>query len=650
MAKQPSNKLRITDQAQKNVLMYMETVSTRSSIRSELYSKMEAIDIAYARFQSSEGTECASQGCGDLFARDNIVAPIVISQVDSLVAYLAEVFLTGSPLFPVVSTPAKRMWAEQLETLIDDHALLGGYPRQLLMFLRDAVKYNVGAVEADWDSVDQFSVIADFTSVDGKGLVKDQKNITKLKRLDMYNTIWDPNVLPGDVSAEGDYAGYVELLSKTKTKRLLNKYSTQQEVYNVTKAMKSSILPGASSVYVTPPQVSNFVSARKPNATVDWDAFFDGPNAKKDCLREGTYEKFTLYARIIPEDFAIIAPQPRTPQIWKFVSLNGVLVHAKRIISAYDRLPILFGQPLEDGLGYQTQSVAETQIPIQEAATTMFNIRFSAARRAVSDRALYDPLMIRPDDVNNASPAPKIPVTINPLSNKGLESAYRQIPYDMRGTETAFQDIAGLVDFSKQLSGMNSPQQGQFQRGNKSVKEWNDTMGGSDGRLRLPALCMEHQVFVWLRFVIVLNIFQYGEDAIVVSQKTGEVLDIKIDELRKQVLSFRTADGYTPKSKLAATDVLMQGMQLLLNAPVLQQAYGPMLPAMFAHMMQLGGVRGLEEYAPEVQAQALGQASPLANQAQPGQPPQQNPAEEQAEAPPAQGQQGAPSATPTPGQ
>lgn len=632
MAKQPSTKLRISDQAQKNVLMYMETVSTSNSIRTELYAKMEAIDVAYARFQSSNGTDCGQDGCGDLFLQDNIVAPIVISQVDSLVAYLAEVFLTGSPLFPVVSTPAKRKWAEQLETLMDDHALLGGYPRQLLMFLRDAVKYNVGAVECDWDSVDQFSVVSDYMSTEGQALKKEQKNITKLKRLDMYNTIWDSNVLPGDVSAEGDFAGYIELLSKTKTKRLLNKFSTQQEAYNVTKAMKSRLVPGTSSAYVTPPQVSDFISARKPNATVDWDAWFDG-GPKAGAIREGTYEKFTLYARIIPEDFAIIAPQPRTPQIWKFVSLNGVLVHAKRIISAYDRLPILFGQPLEDGLGYQTQSVAETQIPIQEAATTMFNIRFSAARRAVSDRALYDPTMIRPEDVNNASPAPKIPVTINPLGQKGLEAAYRQIPYDMRGTETAFQDIAGLVDFSKQLSGLNAPQQGQFQRGNKSVREWTDTMGGSDGRLRLPALCMEHQVFVWIRFIIVLNIFQYGEDAIVVSQKNGEVLEVKIEELRKQVLSFRTADGYTPKSKLAATDVLMSGMNLLLNAPILQQAYGPMLPAMFAHMMQLGGVRGLEEYAPEVQAQALGEASPLASQvgapASVGLPPQGAPTQQQ---------------------
>jgi len=60
---------------------------------------------------------------------------------------------------------------------------------------------------------------------------------------------------------------------------------------------------------------------------------------------------------------------------------------------------------------------------------------------------------------------------------------------------------------------------GSFQKGNKSVQEWNDTMGGSDGRLRLPALTLEHQVFNPLKNILKLNIFQYGDDAELVSQR-----------------------------------------------------------------------------------------------------------------------------------
>jgi len=104
-----------------------------------------------------------------------------------------------------------------------------------------------------------------------------------------------------------------------------------------------------------------------------------------------------------------------------------------------------------------------------------------------------------------------------------------------------------------------------------------------------------------LKEVLKLNIFQYGQDAKTVSQRSGREFDVKIEELRKTVLSFRVADGYTPKSKLAGTDSILQLMQLLGQSQQLQQAFGSMLPGMFTHLAQLTGVRGLEEYTPQPQ-------------------------------------------------
>lgn len=619
MAKTPPTTIPISKEAQKALVGYAQGVLSLKNRSNEMFDKMSNIDMAYARYtgnrsgQGPAGQDLSGAGCTpcDAMGTDSVVAPIVVSQVDSMVAYLADVFLSGSPIFPVVSTPAKRKWAEQLETLVDDHANLGGYARQILMFFYDAVKYNVGAIEADWDMIDQFSVTSDYTEEAGRKMSKTNKFFTKLKRWDMYNTVWDQNVHPGDVSKDGDFAGHIEIVSKTKLKRLLNKYSTTREAYNASAAMATNGItpagPAMSSYYRTHPTVNDYINSTRPGENTDWDMFFTG-NTNKGVTQQiaggRVVELFTLYARIVPSDFNMSGPQPNTPQIWKMVFVNGtILVHAKRIISAQDTLPVLFGQPNEDGMGYQTKSTAEGEIGIQRAVTTLFDIRFAAARRAVSDRALYDPDMISPSDINAKTPAPKIPVKINSLSNKGLEQAYHQIPFDTRGTESTITDAAQLVDFSKQLSGLNAPQQGQFQKGNKSVTEWNDTMGGSDNRLRLRALTLEHQVFSPMKAILALNIFQYGDDAEIVSQKTGEVINIKIDELRQQVLSFKMADGYTPKSKIASTEMLGQGLQIIMQSPVLQQAYGASLPAMFAHMMALGGVKGLEEYNPQASAQ-----------------------------------------------
>lgn len=613
MAKTQTGTFLPSKDSQQLLLSYVKRVLEEHKKDGELLNKMEAIDVAYARFTAStdsvtgiakgDGIDAATTPVG-VHNMPSTTPPLVVSQVDSTVSYLADVFLSGTPMFPIVSNPSNKEAAEQLETLLDDHARLGGYARQLLLFLRDAVKYNLGAIEADWTSIEQYSSIQDLVTPGSRKLQKDNKSYTKIKRLDPYNTIKDRNVLPGDISCEGDYAGYIELLSRPKMKRLLNRLSNDNEAFNTKEAFESGYIGEAGdAVYRIPPQISNYVNARKPLSGINWYSYLTGTEDTNSNLYVENYELITLYVRIIPKDYNLNVPHLNSPQIWKLRIVNQeLLVSAKRVISAYDYIPILFGQPLEDGLAYQTQSVAEGTIPFQEAAKTLFNIRFNAARRAVADRALYDPMVINPHDINSPVPAAKIPVRSNSLDpNKTIASYYHQIPFDARGTETTVQDGILVSNFSKDLSGYNNPMQGQFQKGNKSVKEWDDVMGNADARARLPALTLEYQVFYRLKEILKLNIYQYGDDAEVVSQKNGSVITVDINALRQKVLAFRVADGYTPKSKLASTDSIIQAMQNITQSPILQQFYGPMLPQMFGHLMQLLGVRGFEEYSPNAQ-------------------------------------------------
>ena len=156
-----------------------------------------------------------------------------------------------------------------------------------------------------------------------------------------------------------------------------------------------------------------------------------------------------------------------------------------------------------------------------------------------------------------------------------------------------------VSEWAKDLFGQNKVQQGQFQKGNKSVREFDTVMGNSETRMRLPALALEYQVFVPLKQILKLNIFRHFGTMHVPHHLTGEGLEVNISELRQKVLEFRLADGYTPKSKLANSDVLSQGLTLISTSEILQQAYGGHLPSMFAHLMSLGGVKGLEQYNPQ---------------------------------------------------
>lgn len=636
--------LQVSKDSQNKILALAKGILTQRQTQTELVNKMEAIDIAYARHTNqampqgldATGRDVAGkEPCGDIFSSDNIIPPIVVAQVDTMVAYLADVFLSGTPIFPVVSPPNKRTMAEKLEVLLDDHANLGGYVRQLLLFLRDGVKYNVSAIEASWSAIEQFTIGDDYTSLDSNGRKVDKKlvSFTALKHLSMYNVVWDTSVSPGDVAAKGDYAGYLEIITKTKLKRSLNTLSKEKKAINVEEALNSFASVKQSTIAGTPgnfrenPTISEYVTANKKGMGTNWSVYLgeSAVNRKTNSanLYDGSsFEKFTFYARVLPADLNIRAPAPNTPQIWKFVIINSsVVIQAERIISAYDLLPILFGQPMEDGFDYQTKSLAEGAMPFQEAASKLYNIRFSAARRSVSDRALYNPDLIQPKDVNSKVASAKIPVRFKALANQGFAQAYQQIPFDMRGTESALSDARVISGFSNELSGINGPQQGQFQKGNKSVQEWNDTTGNADSRLRIPAMLLECQFFTPLKQILALNIFQYGEDAKVVSQKTGEVIDVNINELRKEVLNFRITDGYNPKARIASTELLMGGMNMIMNSPILQQSFGAGLGNMFAHMMSLGGVRDLELYLPQQEAQPVAQpATQVADAAPPSMP------------------------------
>jgi hypothetical protein len=601
MATNVPGNIRFNKIIQKRIVDYANQILVEHKKTTQMQDKMEMIDKAYARYK--ESGDCTDDGvdartsCNAL-GDDNVIAPIVVSQVDSMVAYLADVFLSGFPLFPVVSTASNLKWAEQLESIIDDHAVLGGYPRQLMLFFRDCAKYNFGAVEGDWTSITQFSVGDDFQNVAGRSVKRTAKKYTELRRLDPYNTIYDRTINPGDVSLHGDYAGDIRIISRIKLKKILNRLSQEEKQYNIEQALTSTGLDG---YYRAPPTVSEYISVENPHTGINWHKYMTG---RDESVVSGSnnYEYIRLYIRIIPSDFGMPVPQPNTPQIYRVELVNGILVGMERIVSAYDALPVFFGQPIEDGLGYQTKSIAEGEIPIQEAVTKLLNIRFSAARRAVGDRALYDPDLISPSDINAPVAAPKIPVRGSIMKDKTLDSAYKSIPFTPQGLESVMQDAATLVEMSKTLSGLNAPMQGQFQKGNKSVQEWNDTMAGSDNRLRLPALTLAIQFFGPLKEFIKLNIFQYGDDAKIPSQATGQVHEINMQELRKQVLTFRLSDGLTPKSKMVAFDMLNAGMNMISQSQILQMAYGAMLPKMFAFMMNAGGVKGLDQFSPEVPA------------------------------------------------
>ena len=612
------NPLRISAKSIELLEQHVKNILDLHKRFSDMRNKLEAIDLAYFRFQTEDDKNAGKTQAG--VALDNIKVPILISQVDGFVGHMAEVYLSGYPMFPIVSSPADMKEAEMLESIIDTHAIQGQYAREFLLSFRDGIKYNFMPIECSWEPIEQYQIVTDYLKPREQAQMKQSfPSFTRIKRRSPYNTIWDPRYNPAEVAYCGEWAGYIELEGRIPMKRFINSKSQSGNLYNLSK-VQSMTFPNTDSMFYTEePEVNELVSAnQKRNAgnNVNWmnyltgNKFTDGRTPK--TLFAGLYEKTTLYLRIIPSEFNIEdVPAKNSPQIWKIVMLNGqTIIYVERVYTAYDILPMMIGMPLEDGFGIQTKSIGEAQIPIQNAISTMFDIRFNAARRAVSDRAIYNDQMISSDDINAPIPAPKIPVRLSGLNDRTLSDAYMQIPFDARGTEGVMQDAGMLLEFADKLSGQNKPSRGEFQKGNKSVVEWQDTMSGADERRRLPVMTVEYQIMTPIKESIKLNIFQKGVNGPFQSQKTGTVYSVTpemLDKLRQKVLSFRVADGYTPKSKLASTDMLGNLIQAISQSELLAASWGQGLPAMFAHLGQLGGVRGLEQYLPQPQGAPSGQ-------------------------------------------
>jgi len=617
-----ANALVLSKKSQDSLVRYATSVLETKRRFTQFADKLASVDIAYACYKATQVKDALPVNEVDLaklLPVSDVQIPIIASQVDSVVAYLVDVYLSGYPIFPIVSNSQNKVIAEKFESIVDSHAVKGRYARQFQMLFRDAAKYNFCALEGAWGSMDEFSkaLAKSFGSKDREGLSPSQL-LTKVRRLDPYNTIWDYRVAPADVAEQGEYGGYVELMSRIELKRLLNKYSREQTHMNVKLALNNkagisalasgsvaegSIASAGSPItFVDKPQVSKYVDSgayAQGSTYLEWlEGTTQAPGLYPGYAN--MYEVATIYCRIIPKEHHIVVPEVNTPQIWKLQIVNeAVIIHAQPVESPYDRLPIMFGQAIEDGFSYQTRGIGEAQQPFQQAASDMYNIRINSAKRSINDRGLYDANLIDPVDVNSPTPAAKIPVR-NLTMGKTLNDAYKPIPFQDTSTTGAMQDLQQTIQMSNMLFGINPFRQGQTVKGNRTLGEFQQIDNSASLRSRMIALMMEMQVMMPLKDIIKLNIISHKDEITALSFNTGDLHTAKPGEFLDTVLEFKVADGYTPKSKMADTQQLQLAFQVLQQNPQINMGYD--MPDLFAHLMSLMGVKNLSQYKLDPQA------------------------------------------------
>lgn len=578
-----------TKTTQDGILQFTKQASMLVNQQLDIRQHLEHNDRQYQREVDrtiEQAKALRANRLGDPTKFQNIVVPVILPQVENATSYQASVFLQGNPIFGTVSGPKFADQALQMDTIIGDQQVRGNWVQNFIQAFRDGFKHNLMALECDWARIKSFAP-------DSK---KEQEIIyegNSIKRMDLYNTFWDTRVFPDQVSKYGEFAGYNELMGRIRLKQFINNLP-----YNIN--IKEAFESGAGDVVVA--GVGGYDNYYLP--TINPDAFIDqktwqgtdwmawagletrsggGQINYKNC-----YVVKTLYARILPSEFAMKnVPGQNTPQVWKFIIVNNqVIIYAERLTNAHGLIPILFAQPLNDGLGYQTKSFSQNLEPIQQITTAIANSDIHSRRRAVSDRVIYDSSRISAAAINNDNPMAKIPARPS-AAGQAIGSAVYQFPFNDNLFQINQAALQTYEQMGNQVSGYNPVKQGQFVKGNKTRREFDSVMANANGRDQLVAMSIEADLMTPIKEIIKLNILQYQGGTTLLNRTNNQPISIDPIALRQAQLVFKISDGLIPSDQIIGADVFQVALQTALQVPAIGQGYNT--AQMFGYLLKSQG-------------------------------------------------------------
>jgi hypothetical protein len=614
--KQPAPKSAppVSTDTQQSLVKYVSETLRIMGNAYNLRSRMQEIDRIYQReidFTQAQLRARQANRAGDASKMQNVTLPVVMPQIEALLAELSNIFLSSYPLFPVFSKPEMQDEAMQMETVIGEQGIQFAWSAELLQGMRDALKYNLVAVEVEWVNKKVYSVANDASTSIKYGVPQETLfSGNMLKRRDPYNLILDTRVPPFEVHSRGEYVGYTELISRIELKQRIAEMDP-----TMTMNAKQAFESGLGQMSTTSSSNAFFIPQVNPNALVDPN--FVGAGASINWLAwagleqaqaihySDMYEYTVLYARIIPSEHKIYGRQGNTPQIYKIVIINRqVCIYVERKSNAHNFLPIIVAQAHEDGLSWQSKSFADNASGFQAIASALFNSGIESQRRKVYDRLVYDPSRINKADIDNVSTVARIPVK-SEAYGKPVTDAFSVMQYRDDNVNTIFSVAQQVLEMADIANGQNRVQRGQFQKGNKTREEFNQTMDASDERPQMVALVLENRFFQPIKTILKLNTMQYQPPATLYNRNSKSSVKIDPVALRAAALEFRMADGLMPTDKFVNMQLFQTILQMAGQYPPLVQQWD--ILGMIFYWLKLEGATWVDDFQISPQQQQANQ-------------------------------------------
>lgn len=518
--------------------------------------------------------------------------PVVQPQVDTMVSQLSNIFLQGNPIFAYVSGPENQSAMTALNALQQKHETMTRLPKELLAYFKDCCKYNYAAAEVDWATQKQPNFMNSIASPQAEVTYTDT-SYNSIKRLDLYNCFFDEIANFSDIPTEGEFFAFNKLISKVSLRKFLGDLAVSGQTSSYRDAYEST--PYTQDLYFTPEIIpDNELISTKQFSWYDHFNLEDPTQINKIRYKQ-SYILTTAYFRAAMEDFGIPATDAKSIRIFKAYVVNlKHVVYVEELTAAHQLLPIATSRLVDDGLRDQVKSLPENLESVQTLVTQLHTARIADLARALSDKGIYDPLLLDKKQINDPSPTAKIAIKPYGYGKNLLGAAYQPIPYRNEAAGSLLNESQMVTRMGEEIAGLNPVQRGSFVKGNKTLGEFQTIMGNADDRTMVYAITMDSQGLAVMKEISKTNILQYQGPAQVFDSSTKQMLQVDPSNLRKILFEFDVADGIKPVSQFKNPEILMAALSFMAQSPQLQANYD--MIKFFSYIFTLRGGTNLETF------------------------------------------------------
>lgn len=498
-----------------------------------------------------------------------ISLPLMFVHLDDMMTYYAQTFAPNRGMFYHTAKPEDSEEATQLVTIMNSHAVYGGFYRQLLRSIFSILKYNTGGVWNSWDK--EFG--PKLEAQEGGGTRLGQQVTfagNRIKSIDMYNFLCDPAVEMADLHKDGEFAAVAEM----KSHYWLKARCLEGQFLNCQDILDGEFNALETVYYKDPPAESRLSSDDTKAQNFSWYSYITGNDS---MMMNGAFELVTMYVRINPNDFALIGGNAADRagrnryEVWRFTILNGMrVIESTYMNNMHGHLPVYMGVLNDDVMRDSAKSVAEILNPLQQFSSFLLNTHVLANRKNIYGTTYYDPSCVDMDKIPAGEVAARVPIkpqgwgkdirTMVQHDNNQLDT--KQTLQDLQGMMGLIDQFFPTQSMPSQIAGIDravdsqvaAVQQGANRRQHKGARLIDDTM------LR-P-----------MRFGMYYNIVQYQQDGTEIADYyTGKTTKVNLTKLRDVNLSLIIGQGLKALDRQAIQSQMREIIFAMIQAPTISE-------------------------------------------------------------------------------